>query len=78
MELIIELLKTANSLSPIAVIGLLVTVVLMLVKSHKKVDKIEGNDLHHIDEHLKEIAGALQRIEVSLTYVKARLNGRDE
>ena len=78
MELLIQLLTTANSLSPLAVIGLLVTVILMLVKGHKKVEKIEGNDLHHIEGHLEQISETLQRIEVALTYVKARVNGKGE
>jgi len=48
----------------------------MLVKQNTKVAKIEGNDLHHIEENLQQMAETLQRIEVSLTYIKARLNGR--
>ena len=78
MEIIIELLKTASSLSPIAVIGLLVTAVLMLIKNQKNVKKIETNDLHHVEVALEQIGDVLQRIEVTLSYIKARINGKDE
>ncbi len=78
MNVIIELFQLANSLSPLAVIGLLVTVVLMLVKSQRKVEKIEGNDLYHIEASLREISETLQRLEVALTYIKARLNGKTD
>jgi len=77
MDLIIKLLQTANSLSPLAVIGLLVTAIIMLVKNQKKVSKIETNDLHHVELSLEQISEVLQRIEVSLSYIKARINGRD-
>ncbi len=78
MDILIKLLETANSLSPLAVIGLLVATILILVKNHQKVMKIENNDLHHLDLNLKEINETLQRIEIALTYIRARLNGRGD
>lgn len=76
MESLIGLLQTLNSLSPLAVIGLLGLVIFLLVRGKTevstKVDTISDNHLH-------EVLEVLQRIEVTLnkefSYLKARING---
>lgn len=79
MEGLVSLLNLLNTLSPLAVIGLLATIIFMMVKgktaTDQKVDAIRGNDLHE----LGEMAETLRRIEVKLSeefaYIRARLNG---
>ena len=72
MDQLITFLQHLNSLSPLAVIGLLGVIILILVRGKRKVDKIESNDLHQVTE-------ILQRIEVMLSrefsYVRTKLNG---
>lgn len=83
MDAILELLKTANSLSPLAVIGLLVTVVFMLVKKEPEhTTEVSHSDSHvlvEMSETMHQMATTLQRIEVGLaenfTYLKAKVNG---
>jgi hypothetical protein len=83
----IEFLNALNVMSPLAIIGLLATIILMLVKgktaSARKVNEIQTNHLHDLPtmaEDIKEIVTILQRIEVKqsedFSYIKARLNGR--
>lgn len=81
MELLINLLTTLNSLTPLAVIALL-GLVLFIQARHQKTNsaqmtKIETNDLHNLPDMLE----TLQRIEVTLnrefSYLRARLDGRD-
>lgn len=80
MDSIIEFLKLLNSLSPLAVIGLLGTVIFMLVtgktKAGEKLKEVQDNHLHE----LPEIAETLRRIESKLdqdlSYIKAKLNNK--
>ena len=79
MEWIFSLLTAANSLTPLAVIGLLVVVIIMLVKGKKDVDtKVTAISDNHLS-NLPEIAETLRRMEISMSenfaYIKARLNG---
>lgn len=86
MENVVELVQTMNTLSPLAIIGLLGTVIFMLVKKNEATDK-NTEAINHTDEHilnemsdtLKTVAITLQRIEVRLgedfTYIKSRVNG---
>ena len=78
MELLIQLLATLNSMTPLAVIALLGLVIFLQVKNQKKIGKIEDNDLHD----LPEMAETLQRIEVMLSkefsYIRERLSGRKD
>ena len=60
MAEILELLKAANGLSPLAIIGLLVVVVLLLVKGRKDVSA-QVKDIG--DNHLQDVTKALGRIE---------------
>ncbi len=79
MEFVTTVVESLNSLSPLAVIGLLGIVIYMLVKNKREADEqnivLTGNHLHE----LPEIAESLRRIEQSLaenfSYIRARLNG---
>jgi hypothetical protein len=75
-ESLISLLQTLNSLSPLAIIGLLGTVIyLMVYKQPTAQDfhRLTTNDLHE----LPQIAETLRRMEVSMqenfAYIIARL-----
>ena len=75
MDSVISLLQTLNSLSPLAVIALLGTVIYIMVwkqPSKGDVDVMKNNDLH-------EISTILQRIELdqakSFAAILAKLNG---
>ena len=80
MESLMSLLTLLNSLSPLAVIGLLAVIIFMMVKGKTatdvSVESLKENHLHN----LPEIADSLRRIETSLaenfSYIKAKLNGR--
>ena len=87
METLISLLATLNSLSPLAVIALLGTVIFMLVKGKtgvaKKVETLQANHLHELPmmaEDLREMLAILQRMEVKfsedMAYLKGRINGK--
>ena len=87
MESLISLLQTLNSLSPLAVIGLLGTIIFMMVRgktaADSKVDTLASNHLHDlpsIAESVKEMSLTLQRIELKMveefSYIRSRLNGR--
>lgn len=86
MEEIISLFTALNSLTPLAIIGLLGTVIFLLVKGKtatgRKVEAIANNHLHDLPELVelvRKMADTLQRIEVRMgedfTYIKARING---
>lgn len=83
MESLIALLGMLNSLSPLAVIALLATIIYMQVKGKTavddKVDLIGSNHLHGVDTQLQQILDVLQRIEVSnsenFAYLRAKVNG---
>jgi biopolymer transport protein ExbB/TolQ len=80
MDSVLELLKLINSLSPVAIIGLLGTVIFMLVRGKtavdEKADKIATNHLHGLPEMastledikdiLRTMSNQLQRIELRL------------
>lgn len=86
MDTILEFLKAANSLTPLAVIGMLVTVILLLVK-HQKTNSaamvtLKTNDLHELPEaveSLRRIEGLLidmsRQQAADSAYLHARLNG---
>jgi uncharacterized membrane protein YhfC len=54
-------IKALNELSPLGLAALLTIVIFMQVRGHRKVNKIESNDLHQLPEML----ATLQRIEVN-------------
>lgn len=79
METIITLFQAANSLTPLAIIGLLVGILYILLWKQplkKDIEDIQDNDLHE----LPDMAATLRRIEISQTQafatIIARLNGR--
>ena len=66
VESLVDLLKTLNTLSPLAVIGLLATVIYVMVykqPSNRDFHKLTTNDLHY----LPEMSETLRRIEVSMS-----------
>lgn len=91
MEQLITLLSTANSLTPLGIIALLVIAVILLIRqakvpknvaSQESVNLLATNHLHS----LPEIAETLKRIETKLellgeikddtSYLKGRINGK--
>lgn len=89
METLIEFLTTLNSLSPLAVIALLGTIIFMLVKGKtgagKQLKAVQENHLHDMPEvvqTMRDMKETLQRIEVKLSedmaYLKGRINGKGQ
>lgn len=87
-ESLISLLTTLNSLSPLAVIALLGTIIFLLVKGKTaadgKVETIASNHLHELpsmSEDIRSIAETLRRMETTMasefSYLRARLNGKN-
>lgn len=87
MELILSLLASLNSLSPLAVIGLLGVIIFLLVKGKTatdgKVEAIASNHLHDMPELVavvREMNETLRRIELKMegefSYIRSRLNGK--
>lgn len=80
MDVVVELLKTLNDLSPLAIIGLLGTVIFLLVKgktaADSKVETIATNHLHELPE-IMETLREMNRTLIALdAYLRARLNGK--
>lgn len=82
MESILALLETLNSLSPLAVIALLGTVIFLLVKGKGDVDgkytTITENHLHDLPDMvaaLGRIETLMQNMNDNIIYIKARVNG---
>ena len=76
MDAIISLLTTLNSLLPLAVIGLLCTIVFMLVKgktaSAKALHTVQTNHLHELPEIAetgRRMSETLQRIDTKLDFL---------
>lgn len=81
METVITLLTTLQSLSPLAVIGLLSVIIYVLLKGKQEVTTLKSNDLHELPamaEDLREIVKVLQRLELRMveefTYLRATMN----
>lgn len=75
-ESLISLLTALNTLSPLAVIGLLSVIIYVIVykqPSKQELHTIKTNDLHH----LPEMAETLRRMELSMSenfaYLRARI-----
>lgn len=84
MDVLLDLLKAANSLSPLAIIGLLVGVLLLQTKfkatAETQLTSIADNHLHdlpRIANVIDRIADTLVRIEVQNATILAKLNGHD-
>ena len=86
MEAIIELLKTLNTLTPVAIIGLMGTIIFLMVYKNpfkpieNKLNEVTTNHLHElpeISENLKKAVEILSRIEVKqaedFSFIKAKL-----
>ena len=80
-------LTLLNSLSPLAVIGLLGTVIFLLVKGKthtaRELKVVQTNHLHElpeIAETLRSMSDTLRRMETRMaedfSHIKAKLNGR--
>lgn len=74
---IVAILQTLNTLSPLAVIGLLAVIIYVIVykqPTNRDFHKLTTNDLHE----LPEIAESLRRIEIVMSenfaYIRARLD----
>lgn len=79
MDTVIELLKTLNSLSPLAVIALLALVIYKQVQAHKLTTTIKTNDLHEMPDlvaAVKTLSDSLQRIEVAQSSAFAAILAR--
>ena len=90
MELLISFLTTLNSLSPLAVIALLGTVIFILVKGKSftgkkisetaaQVSEIKDNHLHEMPavvEGIKEMNETLRRMEMSMSENFAYIKAR--
>lgn len=89
MELMIAFIGQLNSLSPLAVIGLLAIILFYQAKNnrtaighHDTLNSIKTNDLHELPmmmDLLNNINITLQRIEVSqgesFSFIRGRMNG---
>lgn len=78
VESLITLLQTLNTLSPLAIIGLLSVIIYVIIwkqPTKQELNIIKSNDLHE----LPNMAESLRRIELMLAdnfaYIRAKLNG---
>lgn len=87
MHDLLELVKMANSLTPLAIMGLLATAIILLARGRREVNEkmttIADNHLHELPElveNSRRSVEVLQRIEVrlgeDLTYIKARVSDK--
>lgn len=82
MDIVIDLLKTLNSLSPLAIIALLALVLFYQARYKEKAETsmvtLTDNHLHDLPavaEGISALRDSCQRIEVMLATVIAKLNG---
>ncbi len=73
MDWLIQLFQTANALSPVGIIGLLIGLLYLNYVQKKKVDTIESNHLHEVSDHLYSISDTLQRMERNMETNFARI-----
>lgn len=88
IEEIVSIVTALNSLTPVAIIGLLAFVLFYQAKNNKAaVDHtetlatIKGNDLHELPEMadtLRRIEYMLQAMNNNIVYIKARVNGHGD
>lgn len=88
MAQVLEFFQALNSLSPLAVIGLLAYVIYLLVKGKGNLPELKASqeliatnhlhDLPEMAETLKRMESMLQLMNVNLIYIRARINGRHE
>lgn len=77
-----ETLKDLLTATPMSIIAMQAAALFYIIKNHRTVQKIKGNDLHEmpeIAEGIRTLNETLQRVEVKLSeefsYIRARLNG---
>ena len=79
-DLITSTVGVLNSMTPLAIIGLLGYVIFVLVwkksPTHEAVDTLKTNDLTHMAESLDRIERLLTDMNSRLIYVQAALDGR--
>ena len=74
VETLLSLVSTFNSLTPLAIIGLLAVIIYFLVSQHRqitetaqtttaKVAQIRDNDMHELMDTLRAMSETLRRIE---------------
>lgn len=80
-DLLLEILKTVGSLSPVAALGLLATTAVLALKGfhdvEAKMDTLTDNHLHELPElveNSRRTVDVLQRIEVKLGENFAAIN----
>lgn len=79
MELLVSLLGTLNSLSPLAVIALLGLVLLLQARNKAAITEVTNNHLHGLPDmaaSLLRIEDLLQDVKDNTVFIKARINGR--
>ena len=78
MELLVSLLGTLNSLSPLAVIALLGLVLLLQAKNKQAIANVADNHLHSLPDQLdalRRIEAVLKDINDNVVWLRARANG---
>ena len=85
MSEILLVLQAANGLSPLAIIGLLATAIILLTKSRREVQEkittLTDNHLHDLPlllQNSNRTVDTLQRIEIKLGELVAAINVRIE
>lgn len=78
---IVAILQALLGMSPLAIIGLLGTIIFMMVKqgkwsTEKSVKEIQNNHLHELPEIAETLRRIEQKIGEDFSYIKAKLNGR--
>lgn len=74
----LEAVNQLNSLSPLAVIGLLAYVILLQLKNQRGQSKIANNHLHDLPDMmaaLERIENLLGRLNDHVVHIRARVNG---
>ena len=76
---ILFIIELAKSLSPLAIIGLLTTVILLLVKGRKdvsaQVQNLGDNHLNDVTKALGRIEGLLQSMNDNVVWIRAKVGG---
>lgn len=76
---ITQAVAALNSLSPLAVIGLLAYVIYLQVKNQKGQTRIATNHLHELPQmaaDLSDMKMLLQTMNDNIVYIRARVNGK--
>jgi len=81
IESFISLLQALNSLTPVGIIGLLITVILLMVHKKGPIQTIANNHLSHVQDSLEKIAensektvDLLNDMREDMGYLKGKLD----